>query len=68
MYKNAALLAGSVAVLITLLFLGWMIVSVNALPLWIVGLVTLGMIVFDFYQAMKEENPDNRESSNQNQG
>jgi fatty acid desaturase len=68
MYKNAALLAGSVAVLITLLFLGWMIVSVNALPLWIVGLVTLGMIVFDFYQAMKEENADNRESSNQNQG
>jgi hypothetical protein len=41
-----------------LAFLGWMAVSINSLPLWIVMLVTMGMLVFDFYQAMKEEKSD----------
>jgi len=56
MYRSAALFAGALSCAIALLFLGWMVVSVNALPLWIVMMVTMGMLVFDFYQAMKEEN------------
>ncbi|MBK1698394.1 hypothetical protein [Rhodovibrio salinarum] len=55
MYRNAALLAGVISVLAAVLFLGWMMVSVNSLPLWIVMVVTMGMLVFDFYQAAKEE-------------
>ncbi|MBK1668582.1 hypothetical protein CKO28_11110 [Rhodovibrio sodomensis] len=63
MYRNAALLAGVISCAIALLFLGWMVVSINSLPLWIVMLVTMGMLVFDFYQAMKEEDSDNPNSS-----
>jgi uncharacterized protein (DUF983 family) len=63
MYRNAALLAGVVAVLVALLFLSWMMISVNSLPLWIVMLVTMGMLVFDFYQAMKEEKSGDGSSS-----
>lgn len=55
MYRNAALLAGVFSCAIALLFLAWMVVSINALPLWIVILVTMGMLVFDFYQSIKEE-------------
>lgn len=62
MYRNAALLAGVISCTIALLFLGWMVFSINSLPLWIVMLVTMGMLVFDFYQAMKEENSDNQNS------
>jgi type IV secretory pathway TrbD component len=58
MYRNAALLAGVLSCVIALAFLGWMAVSINSLPLWIVMLVTMGMLVFDFYQAMKEEKSD----------
>jgi hypothetical protein len=58
MYRNAALLAGVFSCVIALAFLGWMAVSINSLPLWIVMLVTMGMLVFDFYQAMKEEKSD----------
>ena len=63
MYRNAALLAGLIACAIALSFLGWMVVSVNSLPLWIVMVVTMGMLVFDFYQAIKEENSDSGSSS-----
>jgi hypothetical protein len=48
---------------VALLFLGWMMISVNSLPLWIVMLVTMGMLVFDFYQAMKEEKSGDGSSS-----
>jgi hypothetical protein len=58
MYRNAALLAGVFSCVIALAFLGWMAVSINSVPLWIVMLVTMGMLVFDFYQAMKEEKSD----------
>jgi hypothetical protein len=63
MYRNAAMLAGVVSCAIALMFLGWMVVSVNALPLWIVMLVTMGMLLFDFYQAIKEENSDDQNSN-----
>ena len=63
MYRNAALLAGVVSCAIALLFLGWMMISINSLPLWIVMVVTMGMLVFDFYQAMKEEKSDNQNSN-----
>jgi hypothetical protein len=63
MYRNAALLAGVVSCAIALLFLGWMMISINSLPLWIVVLVTMGMLVFDFYEAMKEEKSDNQNAN-----
>jgi Na+-transporting methylmalonyl-CoA/oxaloacetate decarboxylase gamma subunit len=63
MYRNAAMLAGVVSCGIALLFLGWMTISINSLPLWIVMVVTMGMLVFDFYQAMKEEKAEDEQSS-----
>lgn len=63
MYRNAAMLAGVVSCAIALLFLGWMMISINSLPLWIVMVVTMGMLVFDFYQAMKEEKSEDEQSS-----
>ena len=57
MYKKAALIAGVFAMAIALWFLGWLVVSINVLPLWIVIGATIGMMLYDFYQAMKEESP-----------
>ena len=63
MYRNAALLAGVFSCALAVAFLGWMAVSVNSLPLWIVMVVTMGMLVFDFYQAMKEEKSEEQNSN-----
>lgn len=55
MSRLGPLIAGIISMLLALWFLGWMVVSVNALPLWIVIVVTIGMLLYDFYQSMKQE-------------
>lgn len=53
--RLSAMIAGGIAMAIALWFLGWLVVSINKVPLWIVIVAALGMMLFDFYQAMKEE-------------
>lgn len=55
MMRIAAFIAGIISLLIAVWFLGWMVVSLNSIPLWIIMGATIGMMIFDFYQSMKEE-------------
>lgn len=50
-----AMIAGVISILLALWFLGWLVVSINKAPLWIVIVAAIGMMLFDFYQSMKEE-------------
>lgn len=55
MSQTGPIIAGIISMLLALWFLGWMVVSINSLPLWIVISVTIGMLLYDFYQSMKQE-------------
>lgn len=66
MSRNAALIAGGISMLIGLWFLGWLVVSINVLPLWIVIGTTMGMMLYDFYDAMKDERSSSDRSGSQN--
>lgn len=58
MFQSGPMIAGIVSMLLAIWFLGWMVVSINSLPLWIVIVVVIGMLLFDFYQSMKQERSD----------
>lgn len=66
MSRNAALIAGGISMLIGFWFLGWLVVSINVLPLWIIIGTTLGMMLYDFYDAMKDERSSSDRSGSQN--
>lgn len=55
MQRLAALIAGILALIVATWFLGWMVVTINAYPLWIIILAVIGMMIFDFYQSLREE-------------
>jgi len=55
MSQFGPILAGLLGLGTALWFLGWMVVSINSVPLWIVIVVSMGMAVYDFYQSMKQE-------------
>jgi len=55
MQRFAALIAGILAIVVATWFLGWMVVTINASPLWIIIVTVIGMMIFDFYQSVREE-------------
>ena len=48
------LISGSIAVLMALVFLLFYAVRLHSLVLWIIILVNLGFLLFDFYKSIKE--------------
>lgn len=54
MYRIAATLAGLIGLGIALLFFGYMVVSINAAPLWVIIGAACIMMIFDFYKSLGE--------------
>jgi uncharacterized membrane protein YccC len=54
MYRIAATLAGLIALALALSFFGYMVVSINAAPLWVIIGAACIMMVFDFYKSLSE--------------
>ena len=52
----ATLISGAIAVIIAILFLGWLAVSINSVPLWIVILLAVGMMLVDYIGEMRSGN------------
>lgn len=50
----ANLIGGTIALVIALGYLGLLAVRVNSLPLWIVILIGAAMMVYSFYESLRE--------------
>ena len=47
-------IAASIAILSAAVFLGWLAYAIGALPLTIVIVIGIAMMLFDFYDSMRE--------------
>ncbi|WP_153242383.1 hypothetical protein [Ferruginivarius sediminum] len=54
MSRILAMIAGIISLLVALWFLGWLMISLNQAPLWIIIVATMGMMIYDFYQSLGE--------------
>ena len=55
MSRIAAILAAIVALGLALWFLGTLVVSIGAIPLWIIIVATCVLMTYDFVQSIKDE-------------
>jgi len=54
MYRIGATLAGLIALALALSFFGYMVVSINATPLWVIIGAACVMMILDFYKSLGE--------------
>lgn len=63
MQRLAVFVAGILALGVAVWFLGWMVVTINAVPLWIIIGLVLALMGFDFYESLRNETSENGNGS-----
>ena len=52
----ANIITGAIAVAMALVFFLYYAIRINSMPLWIIIVGAVAMLVFDFYQSIRENN------------